>query len=139
MRLAFSAIDRNTIGTYVCYAVPGDSNAVGTSKLEIKIKSHDANSVIIEYVSFDTDPTSKRLYLPIYGEFDKKTTQPVYDSDTDDDNASTESEKIPRMEIIFEKPRASEIRIGDTVEVICNVNDNHMNCKNDYDLSVFYS
>jgi hypothetical protein len=132
MRLAFSLINRNSIGTYSCYSMPADVDTLGTSKLVIKITDYDELSVIIEYVSFDTDPTSKRLVFPHSNRNlnEKSNGQPFDEANTEDLQQSVmESEKIPRMEIIFEKPRSSVIRLGDTVEVVCNINDNHMNCK----------
>ncbi len=127
MRLIFSPINQNSIGSYSCYSIPTDMSIRGTSKLEIKINSYDKNSVKIAYDRFDTDPTSKRLKMPTFNSF-KMPTLPWYDENIDDEHRPGESNSIPRMEIIFEKPRASEIRKGDFVELICNINDNFMNC-----------
>ena len=62
-RLIFDYLDENSLGTYVCVAIPNENSKIGSSKLKIELKLDQTNTkrVQIVFTEYDTDVTALRI------------------------------------------------------------------------------
>lgn len=143
-RLYFPSLSKDSVGVYTCIALPNMGD-LGSSKVQLSIQMYKANSLKITYLSYDTDPFSKRIIVPsqigdihtttayvtkpetdLTTEIAKKTTTKTKTKQLQTTKhvkqlAKIDINKVPILELIFEKPKATLINIGDEVEIVCNV------------------